>query len=73
MALGKPKYNYGDIVKFTIGEEEYTGKVYIIDAWGTFFDDSDVSYDIMVGDEENDPEHACLFKHIRENFVEKVD
>ena len=66
--LGKPKYDYGDIVKFNIGEnEQRTGVVAIIDRYGTFFDNSDVSYDIL-NKEEN-----MLYKHFREDFiVEKI-
>ena len=77
--LGKPKYNYGDTVKFkvTYHDKEYdlTGKIEIIDAFGTWEDNSDVSYDIMV-DRNNNPIHrrvACLFKHIREDGVELIE
>lgn len=72
---GKPKYNYGNKVKFKIiheGKEyELVGEVYIIDKYGTFEDNSDVSYDIMV---DECPWHnaPCLFKHFREDGVEKV-
>ena len=65
--VGKPKYKYGDIVKAKIGDTEITGAVAIIDRYGTFFDDSDVSYDIL-NKEEN-----MLYKHINEKYVvEKV-
>lgn len=70
--IGKPKFNYKDRVIFNIDGMDLEGKVYIIDAYGTFFDDSDVSYDIMV---ENDPRHnggKCLYKHIKEKFVRKA-
>ena len=73
--LGKPKYTYGDKVKFKIKrdnkEYELIGKVEIIDKYGTFGDNSDVSYDIMVDKcpWNNEP---CLFKHFREDLVEKV-
>ena len=73
--LGKPKYNYGDEVKFKVKiqdkEYELVGKVEIIDKYGTFGDNSDVSYDIMVDKcpWNNEP---CLFKHFREDRVEKV-
>lgn len=65
--LGKPKYNYGDIVKVKIGDTEFNGVVAIVDRYGTFFDDSDVSYDIL-NKEEN-----MLYKHCNEKYVvEKV-
>lgn len=76
--IGKPKFNYGDKVKFVVGDKEYVGEVWIIDKFGTFEDDSDVSYDIMVkdafkeGDEYYRPNrnNDCLFKHISEKEVE---
>ena len=65
--LGKPKYNYGDIVKFKFNDDVKEGIIAIIDRWGTFEDDSDVSYDIM-NKEEN-----ILYKHFGEKFViEKI-
>lgn len=62
---GKPKYKCGDIVKFQLGESVKTGVVYIVDAYGTFDDPSDASYDVLV---KNDEEH-CLYKHISERYV----
>lgn len=61
--LGQPKYKEGQVVKFSIGDKTKEGIVYIIDKYGTFEDESDVSYDILVGDEN------CIYKHIREDFV----
>ena len=65
--LGNPKYKLGDIVRFNIicdgNKLQKEGYIYIIDPNGTFFDDSDVSYDIMVEDEN------CLYKHINERDV----
>ena len=64
---GNPKYIYGDIVKFKFNDTEKIGIVAIIDAYGTFADDSDVSYDLMVKDENT------LYKHFREDFlIEKI-
>lgn len=65
--LGKPKFNYGDVVKFKLGDDIKEGIVYIIDKYGTFEDDSDVSYDIFVKSEN------CLYKHVTERIVEKGD
>ena len=73
--LGKPKYTYDDKVKFKIKrdnkEYELIGTIEIIDKYGTFEDNSDVSYDIMVDKcpWNNEP---CLFKHFREDRIEKV-
>ena len=69
--LGKPKFNYDDYVKFTVDGVEVIGQIYVIDAYGTFEQNEEVSYDIMV---ENSPHmggEPCLYKHIRESEVEK--
>ena len=65
--IGKPKFKYNDNVKFTyINSEVKYGVIYIIDKYGTFEDDSDVSYDIFV-EKDN-----CLYKHINEKYVTKL-
>lgn len=61
--LGNPKYTEGDIVKFEFNDEIKEGTVYIIDKYGTFFDDSDVSYDVLV-EKEN-----TLYKHLTEPSI----
>jgi len=64
---GKPKYTYGDIVKFKLDDKIKTGIIAIVDSWGTFEDNSDASYDIL-NKEEN-----TLYKHFREDSViEKI-
>lgn len=76
--IGKPKFKHGDKVKFVLEDKEYIGEIWIIDKFGTFEDDSDVSYDIMVKDafKEGDDfyrhneNNDCLFKHISEREVE---
>ena len=65
--LGKPKFKESEKVTFILNGSTKVGTVYIIDKFGTFFDDTDVSYDIMV-EEDN-----CLYKHIRENGVHKYE
>ena len=71
--LGKPKYKIDDVISFKLKNEdkEYTltGKVYIVDKYGTFFDNSDVSYDIIVESGDYPIDYPCLFKHIREDGV----
>lgn len=64
--VGKPKFDYQDKVMFNINGKNKIGSIYIIDKYGTFFDDSDVSYDIFV-EKEN-----CLYKHIREDCVHEL-
>lgn len=61
--LGNPKYNYGDKVYFTADGNRYDGVIAIIDKYGTFFNDSDVSYDIYI------PDINLLWKHIREPII----
>lgn len=65
--IGKPKFKRGDMVKFICDNKEKIGKIDIIDAYGTFLNPGDVSYDILV-EKEN-----CLYKHISEKGVEKFD
>lgn len=66
--IGKPKFKIGDKVKFEIEYKNYIGNIYIVDEYGTFEDNSDVSYDIMV-DDWGPKREQCLFKHITEKLV----
>lgn len=61
--LGKPKYKVGNAVKFIFGNELKTGIVFVVDKYGTFDNSTDVSYDILVEDEN------MLYKHIQEKYV----
>lgn len=61
--IGKPKFKRDDIVKFEARNEVKQGRVYIVDAYGTFGQSEEPSYDVMV-DSEN-----CLYKHIRESEI----
>lgn len=66
------KFNNGDIVTFTTrmyGETEdisLVGSIEIIDRYGTFEQNEEPSYDILVDDFNGSP---CLFKHIRQSRV----
>lgn len=62
--IGRPKYGYKDVVQFSFGDEQYIGTVYVVDDWGTFEQDEEPSYDILVGD--------CIYKHIRESWLSTV-
>lgn len=65
--LGHPKYTYGDVVTVKFGDHVFDGVIAIIDKYGTFGDDSDVSYDIL-NKKEN-----MLYKHCNEKYVvEKI-
>ena len=55
-----------DTIYFATQEQYDDSDIYIIDPYGTFEDNSDVSYDIM-SEEKN-----CLYKHIQERFVRKA-
>lgn len=63
---GFPKYKIGDKVhfKFTVEDKKYSedGEVVVVDKYGTFEDDSDVSYDIRLED-------GSWWKHINEKYV----
>lgn len=59
--IGKPKHKVGDTVSFSFQGETKHGTVFIVDKYGTFFDKSDVSYDIMV--------EGTLYKHINEKLL----
>ncbi len=61
--IGKPKYKYGDRVSFAMNGKTKQGVVTVVDAFGTFGQDLEPSYDILVKEEN------MVYKHIRETFV----
>lgn len=64
--IGKPKYKAFDKVEFEFIENEvHKGVVWIVDKWGTYYDKSNVSYDIYVKEEN------MLYKHINEKNVKR--
>lgn len=67
--IGKPKFKQGEKVKFTFEldsqKQQLEGKIAIIDKNGTFFDDSDVSYDI-------ESHNGMFFKHIPESCITRA-
>ena len=69
--MKKPKYNYGDKVKFRLHNQydetiEKEGTIYIIDKYGTLENPGIVSYDIIVTDEDG---NETLWKHISEPLI----
>lgn len=68
--IGKPKFKYGDVVEFMYNNEKIVGTVEIIDSYGTYFDKSDVSYDIMCDNYKGGP---MFFKHVTERLVKKYE
>ena len=69
--IGFPKYNYGDKVIVTFDGDEYVGTIKIIDKHGTFFDESDVCYDVLLNNFGG--HEQCLVKHINERSVRKYE
>ena len=63
--LGNPKYKRNDKVSFKAGNNVISGIIEIVDAYGTFFQRKEPSYDIL--GEENG--RQCLYKHIPESFI----
>ena len=63
---GFPKFKIGDKVhfEFIINDDKYSedGEIVVVDKYGTWDDDSDVSYDIKLED-------GSWWKHINEKFV----
>jgi hypothetical protein len=64
----KPKYKIGDKVTFVLENEKFSGEVYIVDANGTWDNPNEVSYDVLVDDENG----SCLYKHIGEHLIENL-
>lgn len=61
--IGHPKYKREDIVSFKFKDKVKTGTVYIVDSYGTFEQNEEPSYDILVETENT------LYKHVRESLV----
>ncbi len=58
--LGKPKYTLGENVVFMCNGTQKSGRISIINAYGTFEQGDEVSYDIY------SPEENMLYKHVIE-------
>ena len=58
-----PLYRREDTVRFSIGDESLEGVIRVVDAYGTFAQDEEPSYDIYVAKKK------CLYKHIRQTTV----
>ena len=72
--LGKPKYKVGEEVCFVYGkdrDQEAKGRICIIDAYGTWEQQKEVSYDIL-GSKSEDPNKRILFKHIKESEIVSI-
>lgn len=60
---GRPRYRREDIVRINWDGTEKAGKICVVDAFGTFEQSEEPSYDIFV-EEDN-----CLYKHICESEI----
>ena len=72
--LGKPKYKAGEEVCFVWGKDknqEAKGRICIIDAYGTWEQQKEVSYDILRSKSE-EPNKRILFKHIKESEIVNI-
>lgn len=72
--LGKPKYKVGEEVCFVYGkdrDQEIKGRICIIDAYGTWEQQEEVSYDIL-GNSSEESDKRVLFKHIRESEIVNI-
>ena len=62
----KPKFKKADWVKFEWMGEVIEGEVWQVDAYGTFFQTKEPSYDIF------SPKKNMLYKHLEESCVTKT-
>lgn len=83
--IGHPKYTYNDVVTFKCditGDGslvDVVGTVEVVDSYGTFFDDSDVQYDVLGTFHHTDDEgnqivsDPIFFKHVHEGELTLVE
>ncbi len=67
--LGNPTYNLNDVVTFEYYGKTLTGRISIVDAYGTYGQNEEPSYDIMV----NDGKPWTLYTHVRESWILEED
>lgn len=63
--IGKPKFKVSDWVSFNWEGKEIEGEVWIVDAYGTFFQTKEPSYDVF------SPKECMLYKHMEESCLTK--
>ena len=74
--IGHPLYHHGDVVQFKLNRNEgdpivCIGTIEIIDKYGTFEQNNEVSYDVMVKNFANSGE-LMFVKHILESELTLV-
>lgn len=65
--IGKPEYTLRQAVEFTISGKTVKGEIRVIDKYGTFEQNEEVSYDIF------SPEENMLYKHIKESLITPIE
>lgn len=68
--MDKPKYKRGDVVEFIVNGKTQKGTIEIVDRYGTFGQNEQPSYDIMV-DDWFDSGEKMFCKHVVESLVQK--
>lgn len=63
--MKQPDFKRGDVVQFTWNDMVKQGEVYIVDAFGTFEQQEEPSYDVRTDE--------GLFKHLRESELTLVE
>lgn len=75
--IGNPKYKSGDEVEFELEVHgipfRLSGEVWLVDAYGTFEQNEEPSYDIMVEKLPLQDEGEVLVKHIRESSIGRLE
>jgi hypothetical protein len=60
------KYGHGDAVCFILEDTVHKGTVEIVDAYGTYFDNSEPYYDIRIHTKED---NTMLVKHVPQSAI----
>ena len=67
---GKPKFKYGEIVRFPLEDTKVEGKIGKVDAYGYELMHDQPYYDIWIG-KRGDPNRTYV-KHVPENQIERI-
>ena len=67
---GKPKFKYGEIVRFLSNGEKLEGKIGKVDERGYGNIHDQVYYDIWVG--KPGDESRAYYKHVAESIIERI-
>ncbi len=67
---GKPKFKYGEIVRFPLENTKVEGKIGKVDAYGYELMHDQPYYDIWVG--KPGDETRTYYKHVAESIIERI-